>query len=296
MAEVRLPLELHQSILKKLRDDISSLSRCALVCSTWRSMVQPWMFARLTVGAQPPPFPRLEEIRAFFAMSPYLEQYISELELLGGRAGARLYVKSVVPPVGPTYRAQALRNQRVIQQQMRMFRGEDIFQLPLFPRVKSIHFQEGSISSLSHLLYHYPQLHTLSLCRVSFGTDLPVAHCKVRKLNILFTRRNDNSVWPALFQAPYLKHLKLVWEYHTPHIISPLTYGCFVVSWNRSLPLLSQFAGLFAIRVRRTALILTLSLVSYIFPYVTASDTVGVEYVSSSDIISKFKHIKSLPV
>jgi hypothetical protein len=220
MAEVRLPLELHQGILENLRDDISSLSRCALVCSTWRSMVQPWMFATLTVGAQPPPFPRLEEIRAFFAMSPYLEQHVSKLELLGGRAGARLYVKSIFP-FGQRDHAQELRIQRVIQHQIRMFRGEDIFHLRLFPHVQSIHFQEGSISSLSHLLYHYPHLHTLSLCRVSFGADLPVAHCAVQNLNILFTRRNDNSEWPTLFQAPYLKHLKLVWEYHTPHIISP---------------------------------------------------------------------------
>jgi hypothetical protein len=220
MAELCLPLELHQGILEHLRDDISSLSRCALVCSTWRSTVQPWMFATLTVGAQPPPFPRLEEIRTFFAVAPYLGQHVSRLELLGGRAGARLYIKSAFP-LHQKERTQEFRIQRVLQQQMRMFRGEDIFQLPLFPHIRTIHFQEGSITSLSHLLYHYPHLHTLSLCRVSFAADLPVAHCEVQNLNVLFTRRNDNSRWPALFQAPYLKHLKVVWEYHTPHIISP---------------------------------------------------------------------------
>jgi hypothetical protein len=44
-----LPLELHESILSHLAPDRRMLANCALVCHAWRSIVQPWMFTKLSI-------------------------------------------------------------------------------------------------------------------------------------------------------------------------------------------------------------------------------------------------------
>ena len=73
----RVPLEVQERIL----NDVVSLAPCALVCTKWRAIVQPWLFSTLTVRNANER--KLDSLHTFFSNSSHCGALVKKLILEG---------------------------------------------------------------------------------------------------------------------------------------------------------------------------------------------------------------------
>jgi hypothetical protein len=80
-AEPRVPVELFTNILVHLSYQKAVLCRLARVCKTWAAIVQPWIYHRITLDAEWPPFKGLQNAQNIFANSSHLMKFVRKLVL-----------------------------------------------------------------------------------------------------------------------------------------------------------------------------------------------------------------------
>jgi hypothetical protein len=83
---VPLPLEILSEILKNLtlhECNRAALNNCSLVCSTWHTIVRPWICASITLYFEGPPYSRLMQTQEVFSASPCMPAYVRTLYIQG---------------------------------------------------------------------------------------------------------------------------------------------------------------------------------------------------------------------
>jgi hypothetical protein len=220
-----LPFELHEPILTYLKSDVLALGNCALACSAWRTIVQPWMFTK-PLHLEPNPI-YLDAVSSFFSHAAYLAPHICTIVMKSpfyGRGLSRLLEVMTSRNLFSIFKGIKC---LTIDFSHQPVTSRDLDTLSQFSQLRELKVVRALIPSFPRLIEAFPQVTSLALHSVHFQdySPAPVVGCAIEKLSVHLRSANidAHSRYPSLFNVR-IRHLALRWDFSSPWILSPARY------------------------------------------------------------------------
>jgi hypothetical protein len=192
---VPLPLEILSEILKNLtlhECNRAALNNCSLVCSTWHTIVRPWIYASITLYFEDYPYPRLVQTQEVFSKSPCIPAYVRTLYIQGS-------VRHRYIPEGIVVLLRAMDELGIITTlsghvwclvlDFEYYQSMEIFSnyLAKFSTVQHLHLSWTTVPSYALLKSTFPFVNQLSLDSVDFEEPFRLEDETIKRLHIRTT-------------------------------------------------------------------------------------------------------------
>jgi hypothetical protein len=215
-----VPIEVYEVILQNHERDIPTLTNCTLVCESWRALVQPWIFRKISLSAEHAPYPRLQTLKELAMESPHLTDYIHTLSFRPLQWG-HLLGSGEFNSSSKFFRVlddekvfQFLSNVKSLELDFSCIPSLKEEAIQLFSRLRKVeHLQlAGDVySSFDYLMHSFPLLKSICLDGANFREDI---RCSValEKVQVSLTSINYDSFLPRHSEASSLQHFTLRWR------------------------------------------------------------------------------------
>jgi hypothetical protein len=198
---VPLPLEILSEILKNLtlhECNRVALKKCSLICSTWHTIVRPWICASIALYFEPPPYRRLVRTQEVLSASPCVAVYVRTLSI------TRSYYRPRIGVEGIAAQLRAMDEQGIITKLSGHVRClildfenydyyadeiKEVFNdyLARFSSVQHLHLSRAIVPSYALLKSTFPFVHRLSLDRVYFKEPFHLGDKSIQRIHISTT-------------------------------------------------------------------------------------------------------------